>query len=59
VFLAVRAVAMKRAGGRCLCGAFATEVHHLDYPAWGTFDLPSHLRPVCHACHCKIEGKTT
>lgn len=58
IFLAVRAVAMKRNHGLCQdCGQLATEVHHLQYPPWGTFDVPSHLRPICHACHCLIEGK--
>ena len=57
VFQAARAVAMRAAGGRCRCGAPATEVHHLVYPPWGTFDVPSNLLPVCHACHCRLEGK--
>ena len=38
--------------------AKATEVHHHSgYPSWGTFDLPSYLMPVCHACHRELEGK--
>src|SRR5262252_7280776 len=57
VFLAARDVAMRRANYRCRCGAVATEVHHLKYPPWGTFDVPSNLQPVCHPCHCRIEGK--
>jgi hypothetical protein len=58
VYRAARAVAMRKANGRCRrCGAPATEVHHLNYPSWGTFDVPSNLEPVCHACHCQIEGK--
>ena len=58
VFRAVRAVAMRRTSGLCArCGAVATEVHHVQYPPWGTFDVPSHLEPVCHRCHCLIEGK--
>ena len=58
VFLAARTVAMRLSDGRCVdCGAAATEVHHVRYPPWGTFDVPSNLRPVCHACHCAIEGK--
>jgi len=58
VYLAARAAAMRAAEYRCLeCGEPATEVHHLRYPPWGTFDLPSNLRPVCHDCHCRIEGK--
>jgi hypothetical protein len=59
VFLAARAVAMARANYRCSrCQtARATEVHHVRYPPWGTFDVPENLQPVCHACHCQIEGK--
>lgn len=59
VFRAVRKAAMRKADGRCaLCGAPATEVHHVRYPKpWGTFDVPANLQPICHACHCRIEGK--
>jgi hypothetical protein len=57
-FLAVRAEAFKRAGGRCeRCGAIATEPHHLRYPPWGEFDTVDDLLVVCHDCHCWIEGK--
>ncbi len=57
-FRRVRAEAMRRAQYRCVhCGARATEVHHLRYPAWGTFDVPENLEPVCHACHCRLHGK--
>lgn len=58
-FKAVRRVVMDAAGGVCQsCGvAPATEVHHRFYPAWGTFDRPEYLLPVCHACHCVIERK--
>jgi hypothetical protein len=56
VFLAARAVAMEREAFRCACGKEATEVHHVKYPPWGTFDVASHLQPVCHACHCLLEG---
>jgi hypothetical protein len=73
VFRAARAVAMRRAGSRCEeCDAPATEVHHHriqgvadeqpgapDYPAFGTFDSPANLKPVCHACHCRLEGKAS
>jgi len=50
-----RGVAMKRANGICEeCNAApATEVHHIQYPVWGTFDTPSNLRPICHDCHCR------
>jgi hypothetical protein len=57
-FRAVREVAMQRAGYRCeVCGAPATEVHHLRYPPWGTFDVPSNLKAICHACHCAEHNK--
>lgn len=57
-YRAVRAEALARTNGRCaVCGAVATEVHHLRYPPWGTFDAPENLLPVCHPCHCQIEGK--
>jgi hypothetical protein len=57
-FRAVRAEAMERAKWRCQrCGARATEVHHLRYPTWGEFDVVENLLPVCHQCHCQIEGK--
>ncbi len=58
VFRAVRAAALRRDHAICTeCGAPATEVHHLAYPPWGTFDVPSNLVSVCHACHCRLEGK--
>jgi hypothetical protein len=59
VFLAAREIAMQRTGYRChRCGAYATEVHHWNgYPAWDTFDAPSQLEPICHACHCLEHGK--
>lgn len=57
VFLAARAVAMRRVNWRCRCGAPATEVHHLEYPPWGMFDVPSNLQPICHTCHCREHGK--
>jgi hypothetical protein len=57
IYLAARAVAMRRAQGLCKCGAMASEVHHMKYPLWGTFDVPSNLRPICHACHCLEHGK--
>jgi len=60
-FRAVRAVAMERDRYTCQrCkAARATEVHHLKYPPWGTFDVPENLVSVCHHCHCIIEGKDT
>lgn len=58
-FRAVRKIAMDRADWMCQrChNARASEVHHLRYPKWGTFDVPENLLPVCHACHCAIHGK--
>lgn len=58
-FRAIRAEAMKRAGWTCQrCGkARATQVHHLRYPPWGTFDVIENLLPVCYPCHCEIHGK--
>lgn len=58
VFRAAREVVMKRAEFRCGCGMPATEVHHIDYCRWGLFDPPSKLLPVCHDCHCILEGKS-
>jgi len=58
-FLAVRAEVMQRAGGVCeVCrGAAATQVHHLRYPKWGTFDTPENLQAICYPCHCRVHGK--
>jgi hypothetical protein len=58
-FLAVRAVAFRRAAGACeRCRRnMPTEVHHLRYPKWGTFDVPANIIAVCHRCHCDIHGK--
>jgi HNH endonuclease len=59
VYQAARTVAMRAANYRCVyCGAPASEVHHVQYPPWGTFDVPANMEPVCHACHCRIEGKS-
>lgn len=59
IYRAMRAAAMRRTNGRCSeCGDLATEVHHVRYPKpWGAFDTPSNLNPICHACHCRLEGK--
>ena len=56
-FRAIRREVMEAARWRCRCGARATEVHHLRYPPWGTFDEPDNLIAVCHPCHCRIHGK--
>lgn len=58
-FRRIRQQAMKRAGWICQrCHkARATQVHHLRYPPWGTFDIVENLEPVCYACHCEIHGK--
>ena len=34
-----------------------TEVHHVRYPPWGTFDTVDNLLAVCHECHCEAHGK--
>ena len=58
-FKAIRADAIKRVNGICVdCQtAPVTEVHHIKYPHWGTFDVPENLIPLCHACHCIRHGK--
>lgn len=58
-FLAVREVVFQRAAGLYeRCGLRPpTEPHHLQYPPWGTFDVPENLLAVCHACHCVLHGK--
>lgn len=58
-YRAVRAVAFKRAAGRCeRCKRRPpTEAHHLRYPPWGTFDVAGNLLVICHQCHCEIHGK--
>ena len=58
-FLEVRQSAFERAGGMCeRCGIRPpTEPHHLRYPPWGAFDIPTNLLVVCHQCHCEIHGK--
>jgi len=59
VFKAIRKQAITRANGICeMCKTKpVTEVHHLRYPKWGTFDVPENLVAICHSCHCKIHGK--
>lgn len=58
-FLAIRAQAMDRAKGICeVCKVRrATQVHHLRYPKWGTFDVPENLVAICYPCHCEAHGK--
>jgi len=58
-FRRIRAEALRRAGYTCqVCGtARATQVHHLRYPPWGTFDVVENLQPICYSCHCKAHGK--
>lgn len=59
-YKAVRQQAIERSRGTCeRChSAVATEVHHLRYPKWGTFETDaSGLLAVCHRCHCEVEGK--
>lgn len=60
IYRGVRKYVMHSHGHQCKhCGARATEVHHVRYPFWGSWDAPSNMEPVCHACHCKIENKPT
>jgi hypothetical protein len=58
-FRAVRSKVMVRSGGKCEdCHERPpTEVHHLRYPPWGTFDVPENLVAICHECHCVRHGK--
>lgn len=58
-FRAIRALVMERARDTCeRCGKRrASEVHHLRYPKWGTFDVPENMIAICHPCHCEIHGK--
>ena len=58
-FRAIRKQAMDMADWTCQrCKSKrASEVHHLRYPKWGTFDVIENLLPVCHRCHCDIHGK--
>ena len=55
LFRALRAAVMARAENVCEeCKARpATEVHHLKYPIWGSFDTIDHMRAICHECHCE------
>ena len=58
-FQNIRREAMEKASWKCQrCKtARATQVHHLRYPPWGTFDVIENLLPVCYKCHCEIHGK--
>lgn len=60
-FKAIRWEAMVKANWMCQrCKQRrATEVHHLRYPKWGTFDTVDNLLPVCNQCHCDIHGKVS
>ena len=54
-----RKAAMDACGGRCKCGAIATEVHHKSSASVGDEDM-EHLEGICSQCHQdihKIEGK--
>ena len=68
IFGIARRIAKQKTNNRCsVCGDVATEVHHHlgkkggpksePYPPWGAFDVPANLQPICHPCHCKLEGK--
>ena len=59
-YRAIRQQAIDRSGGMCeLCETReVTEVHHIKYPKWGTFEKDaSKLLALCHRCHCLIHGK--
>jgi predicted HNH restriction endonuclease len=34
-----------------------TQVHHVRYPPWGTFDTEENLLALCRPCHAAIHGK--
>lgn len=58
----IRAQAIARAAGKCeICGIPIngnTNVHHVKYPAWGTFEQDaSGLLAICYDCHCHIHEK--
>jgi hypothetical protein len=59
LFRIARDVAFQRARGICeICHAApASDAHHKQYPVWGTFDTPSNILALCHACHCKVHNK--
>lgn len=62
IYQGIRAQAIARSGGICeRCKERpVTEVHHVKYPAWGTFEEDaSGLLAVCHVCHCEIHDKET
>ena len=58
-FKAIRHIVMK--GAKWVCHdckkARATQVHHLKYPPWGTFDVPENLVAICYKCHCVRHNK--
>ncbi len=58
-FRTIRKQAMSKANYTCQdCQrAKATEVHHIQYPKWGEFDVVENLIPLCHKCHCKRHDK--
>ena len=52
LFQVMRKVALRRAGNLCeRCRKKpATEVRHINYPSWGSFDTPGNLEAICHDC---------
>lgn len=59
-YRAIRQQAIDRSGGTCeQCKERpVSEVHHVQYPAWGTFEKNAdHLLAMCHPCHCQIHDK--
>lgn len=59
-YKAIRAIAIERSDNVCeYCSERSvTEVHHIEYPKWGTFEENADkLLALCHRCHCVIHGK--
>ncbi|NCC35245.1 MAG: hypothetical protein EOM24_25025 [Chloroflexia bacterium] len=53
----LRGLALTRSNGRCeLCGAKATQVHHVRYPKRFTEDHIDNLLALCDQCHDKQHG---
>ena len=46
---------MDAAGWRCVCGAVAFEVHHVDGDP--SNNDPDNLRPLCKGCHLSLHDR--
>jgi hypothetical protein len=55
-FLNIRSIVLSQASFICqVCNSEpATQVHHVRYPPWGTFDVPENLIAICHRCHYEV-----